>query len=127
VAAPSLTLLWGVPQAAPVEDRANIQAQTVSLMNVAHAHLAGKEAFARGIAKELIEDFLVVEERFAKSGLTEQETIDLMRTVRRSFVRLLMASLLLRCKKFLILKKGELGLKHGLVRICWSRDRIACL
>lgn len=50
-------------------------------MNVAHAHLNGKEAFARGIAKELIEDFLIVEERFAKSGLTEQETIDLMRTV----------------------------------------------
>eukprot|EP00884_Botryococcus_braunii_P014175 jgi/Botrbrau1/22759/Bobra.0132s0090.2 len=66
--------------AAPVEDKANIQTQTAPLMNVAHAHLYGKEAFARGIANELIEDFLIVEERFAKSGLTEQETIDLMRT-----------------------------------------------
>lgn len=50
-------------------------------MNVANAHVAGKEAYARGIATELIDDFLAVEERFAKSGLTEQETIDLMRTV----------------------------------------------
>jgi hypothetical protein len=68
-------------QNAPVEEKANLQTQTAPLMQVAQAHLDGKEAYARGIATELLEDFLQVEERFTKSGMTEQETIDAMRAV----------------------------------------------
>jgi len=52
---------------------------------VAAAHADGKEAYARGIATELLEDFLAVEERFgAAREATEQEVIDSLRQVRRS-------------------------------------------
>ena len=54
-------------------------------MAVAAAHADGKEAYARGIATELLEDFLAVEERFgAAREATEQEVIDSLRQVRRS-------------------------------------------
>ena len=52
-------------------------------MAVAAAHADGKESYARGIATELLEDFLAVEERFAAAReATEQEVIDSLRQVR---------------------------------------------
>ena len=54
-----------------------------ALLKVARAHEDGKEAYARGIAGELFEAYLVVEERFAdKHEATEQEVIDSLRKVR---------------------------------------------
>ena len=45
-------------------------------------HKDGKEAYARSIAEVLFEDFLAVEERFARDKeATEQEIIDSMRSV----------------------------------------------
>lgn len=50
---------------------------------MAAAHADGKEAYARGIATELLEDFLAVEERFAAAReATEQEVIDSLRQAR---------------------------------------------
>ena len=50
---------------------------------MARAHEDGKEAYARGIAEELFEEYLQVEERFAdKHEATEQEVIDSLRKVR---------------------------------------------
>ena len=55
-------------------DASAIQQNAEPLVRVAKAHEHGKEAYARGVATQLFEDFLAVEERFAsRGGATEQE------------------------------------------------------
>lgn len=55
-------------------------------MRVAQAHCSGKENYARSVAFSLFEDFLLVEERFAANkDATEQEVIDSLRKVSRTF------------------------------------------
>lgn len=71
-------------QAAKPAERGALAQQAEALVAVAAAHADGKEAYARGIATELLEDFLAVEERFgAAREATEQEVIDSLRQVRR--------------------------------------------
>ena len=75
----------GARQAAKPAERGALAQQAEALVAVAAAHADGKEAYARGIATELLEDFLAVEERFgAAREATEQEVIDSLRQVRRS-------------------------------------------
>lgn len=72
-----------VCQAAPFIDRAAVDSQVEPLIRVARSHANGKEAYARSVAIELFEDFLIIEERFAANkNTTEQEVIDSMRLVR---------------------------------------------
>ena len=74
------TVPW---QAAKPAERGALAQQAEALVAVAAAHADGKEAYARGIATELLEDFLAVEERFAAAReATEQEVIDSLRQVR---------------------------------------------
>lgn len=70
-------------QAAKPAERGALAQQAEALVAVAAAHADGKESYARGIATELLEDFLAVEERFAAAReATEQEVIDSLRQVR---------------------------------------------
>lgn len=81
------TAAW---QAAKLAERGALAQQAEALVAVAAAHADGKESYARGIATELLEDFLAVEERFAAAReATEQEVIDSLRQVRLRSCRML--------------------------------------
>ena len=55
------------------------------LLNLAQRHLHGKEVYARACVRELLNEFLSIEESFKLGGstgiTTEQEAIDSMRKV----------------------------------------------
>lgn len=55
------------------------------LLEVARAHVSGKEHFARAVATQLLESYLAVEEQFESGGkITEQEVIDSLRQTHAS-------------------------------------------
>lgn len=75
-------LLMFDTQASPVADSAALHATLEPLTKLVAAHAGGKEGYARGIALQLFEDFLAVEEQFQTGGAaTEQEVIDTLRQV----------------------------------------------
>ena len=69
-------------------ERAILESHVEGLLRVAQAHSNGKESYARSIAMNLFEDFLLVEELFAANkDATEQEVIDSLRKVRQPLLR----------------------------------------
>lgn len=69
-------------QKAEFIDRNALEAQLEPLIKVGELHALGRQQYARSIALDLLQEFLVVEEQFAANrGLTEQEVIESLRLV----------------------------------------------